>query len=386
MANQAAGEPKVGESAPLLQANKLLQATPGAKLDAATLKGNVVVLEFWATWCGPCVMAIPHFNEIAEKFKDLPVRFISITDEEEATVESFLSKKPIKGWIALDSDKAMLRAYNVSSIPLTVVLNKDHTIASMGNPNHVTEQLINDVLANKTNAYRAAEPASRIVAEPSSFGTNEIKPLFQVVIRPSAFTNNPGFSGGGGMLHYRGYTVEEMLPPLYEAPSSVRIITNSVLPDGRFDFIVTLPRGAKPKQAHDLLRQAAELTFSLKCKEKTNEMDAFVLKVKDTNAPGLVSAHVKVGGYHHGFGIFEGANVSMRRLAMTLEKDLNKPVLDETGLTNGYDISLKWPRTTMPENNPEGFVKAVADNLGLELVPARRPVEVMQVDSSNEKK
>ena len=71
---------------------------------------------------------------------------------------------------------------------------------------------------------------------------------------------------------------------------------------------------------------------------------------------------------------------------MTLEKDLNKPVLDETGLTNGYDISLKWPRTTMPENNPEGFVKAVADNLGLELVPARRPVEVMQVDSSNEKK
>jgi thiol-disulfide isomerase/thioredoxin len=57
---------------PLLQATDLLQAPPGTKLDAGSIRGNVVILEFWATWCGPCVVAIPHLNELAEEFKGKP--------------------------------------------------------------------------------------------------------------------------------------------------------------------------------------------------------------------------------------------------------------------------------------------------------------------------
>lgn len=102
--------PKMGERPPLLQAATLLQAPPGTTLGAESVRGNIVVLEFWATWCGPCVMAIPHLNELAEKFKDQPVQFIAITAEDEATVKPFLNKRPIKAWVALDTDKAMNKA------------------------------------------------------------------------------------------------------------------------------------------------------------------------------------------------------------------------------------------------------------------------------------
>src|SRR5215469_4401406 len=68
----AAG-PAVGEKPPLLQADELLQAPGDAKVDAESLRGKVVILEFWATWCGPCVAAIPHMNELAEKFINQPV-------------------------------------------------------------------------------------------------------------------------------------------------------------------------------------------------------------------------------------------------------------------------------------------------------------------------
>src|SRR5438309_1150443 len=78
--------PKVGQRPPLLSATALLQAPPGSKLDAEAVGGKVVILEFWATWCGPCVMAISHLNELAQKFKDKPVQFVAITAEDEATV------------------------------------------------------------------------------------------------------------------------------------------------------------------------------------------------------------------------------------------------------------------------------------------------------------
>src|ERR1700744_6269930 len=66
------GGPKIGDAPPLLGATDLLQAPPGATFDATSLRGTVVVLEFWATWCGPCVAAIPHLNELADQFKDKP--------------------------------------------------------------------------------------------------------------------------------------------------------------------------------------------------------------------------------------------------------------------------------------------------------------------------
>ena len=55
--------PIKGTTAPSLETLKLLQAPLGARADWASLKGKVVVLEFWATWCSPCVASLPHLND-----------------------------------------------------------------------------------------------------------------------------------------------------------------------------------------------------------------------------------------------------------------------------------------------------------------------------------
>src|SRR5437870_3139269 len=120
VARSQSSEPKLGGQPPSLGLEKLLQAPEGTKTTWASLKGKVVVLEFWATWCGPCVAAIPHLNELADQFKGQPLQFIAVTDEDEKVITQFLKRKPIHAWVGLDTDKSMFKDYGITGIPHTV--------------------------------------------------------------------------------------------------------------------------------------------------------------------------------------------------------------------------------------------------------------------------
>jgi len=80
MQSFAANPGGVGSNAPPIDLQQVLHAPEGARATLEGLRGKLVVLEFWATWCPSCVKAIPHFNELADQLKDRPVQFISITD------------------------------------------------------------------------------------------------------------------------------------------------------------------------------------------------------------------------------------------------------------------------------------------------------------------
>ena len=346
-------------------------------MDADSLRGKVVVLEFWATWCGPCVGAISHLNELAEKFKGKPVQFIAITAEDKATIEIFLAKRPIKAWIALDTNNAMNKAYAVTGIPHTVVLDKEGKIAAITYPTTLTEKPINDLLAGKKISL-ASDGGATVPAKTEK----ETPPLFQVLIRPSNYTNAQGCGWGGGRMTATGYTVKEMLPMIFDTHDD-RIITNASLSTGRFDFIVVQPRDsdATPEA---LMQEAVTLTFGLAAKRETNQVNAFVLKVKETNAPGLTASPTKAMSWHSGPGLMGGVGVSSQSIASFLENELGTPIVDETGLTSscGYDVSLTWEQASPGKPNPGVLKKAVQDQLGLELVSDRRPIEFLVIEGT----
>jgi uncharacterized protein (TIGR03435 family) len=365
---------KRGDAPPLLQAATLLQAPPGAIMDAKSLHGKVVVLEFWATWCGPCVAAIPHLNELADKFKDQPVQFIAITAEDEATIKPFLTKRPIHAWVALDTDRAMNSAYGIRAIPHTVVLGKDGKIAAITYPTMLTEKHIHDLLAGKKIDLPEPGAGEETVANKNA---NEQPPLFQVLVRPSEYTNG-GYGMGHGQLNARCCSVRDILPIAFDE-SSTRILTNAPLPAGKYDFNITQPQGAD-ESISTLLQQALKSAFGLTGSRETNEVEVLLLKVKMPNATGLVVSPTPSFSFRTGPGDIEGMGVSMSTMADALEKRLKKPVIDETGLTNCYDVTLKWEQKSFDEPNSEGLMKALREQLGLGLEPATRPIGMVRIE------
>jgi thiol-disulfide isomerase/thioredoxin len=98
--------------------------------DLRSQRGKVVVLDFWATWCGPCAKSLPGLIEAMSHFPADKVRLVGINQGETPDkIKSFLKLREWKLEVALDSDQAVGKKYGVEGIPQTVIIGPDGRIA-----------------------------------------------------------------------------------------------------------------------------------------------------------------------------------------------------------------------------------------------------------------
>jgi thiol-disulfide isomerase/thioredoxin len=116
-------------AAPEIQAAYWLNTDP---LSLEGLRGKIVVVEFWATWCPPCRTTIPHLIEMYEGYKEERVAFVSLTNEPRGTVEPFVEKMNMPYPVGGGSNSA--RAYGVRGIPRAFILDPSGRIVWEGHP------------------------------------------------------------------------------------------------------------------------------------------------------------------------------------------------------------------------------------------------------------
>ena len=116
---------------------------------------NIYVVEFWATWCPPCRMSIPHLTEIQKNFKAKGVVVVGISDEKSETVQAFVKKMGDKMdyTVAIDdsrkTSKGYMTAYAQNGIPHSFIVGKDGKVAWHGHPMDGLDKALEKLTAAK---------------------------------------------------------------------------------------------------------------------------------------------------------------------------------------------------------------------------------------------
>jgi thiol-disulfide isomerase/thioredoxin len=161
-----AADLKVGDAAPGFDVGNWVQGEPIKSME----KGKVYVVEFWATWCGPCRATIPHLNELSKTHKDVTFIGVDIWEQDESKVAPFVKEMGDKMTyrVALDNksketegamSKTWMRAAGRNGIPSAFIVDKESKIAWMGHPASMDKSLaaiVDGTFDPKAEAAKAA--------------------------------------------------------------------------------------------------------------------------------------------------------------------------------------------------------------------------------------
>jgi uncharacterized protein (TIGR03435 family) len=377
---------KVGSPAPELKFTHLLQAPAGAKVDWASLHGKAVVLEFWATWCVPCLADIPVLNSLQASLDPSKVQFISIDDEDAAVVQLFLKNRPVSGWLGFENSGMLQREYGVTGIPATIVIDPNGRIASI---TATPATLSREQLLATADGKDGPDIVHASTAKPSL--TDETKTsgkedeihidsrtedadlaLLEIVLSRGGEGGSRNQFQGPRHFDLTNLTPVGLLRNALDIPES-RITSPPELLTKKYNLHVNAPQ-----LDQDLFNQAVESAIAagigFHIKHHIAETKSYVLTAKPEAKDHFSESSLGFAIYQPKIQTLTCRSASATKIAAALEQILGIPVVNETGLNGQATSSLKIVPKDLASAN-----EALGKELGLTLVPGERPIETFSL-------
>ncbi|MGD8429473.1 MAG: TlpA disulfide reductase family protein [Ectothiorhodospiraceae bacterium] len=106
-----------------------LKSNSGENVRLAELRGQVVLVNFWASWCGPCRQEMPALDALHKRYKSLGFTVLGVNiDERQAAAEELLSDIPVSFPVVFDGNSKVSEAYDVSAMPSTFIVDRDGNV------------------------------------------------------------------------------------------------------------------------------------------------------------------------------------------------------------------------------------------------------------------
>ena len=128
-----------------------LGSVAGSWVSAADFDGQVLLVNFWATWCRPCIKELPSIEELKHRLQSEPFDVVAINvGEDKAQIEDFLSKRlggPLAIQVLLDDNMVATKAWKVRAVPTTYVVDKSGRIAfvATGETDFAHDQIVEQI-------------------------------------------------------------------------------------------------------------------------------------------------------------------------------------------------------------------------------------------------
>ncbi len=145
--NELSGMLRIGVEAPTFNVTDV----DGKSIDLAKHKGNVIIINFWATWCDPCIQEFPNAKKLYTKFKDKGVQFIGVSlDDDIEDLRGFVKQFEV-GWPQIFDGKrwrgAIPSLYHIQAIPTMVLLDRESKVRYVGSDTEAVTRIVTTLLS-----------------------------------------------------------------------------------------------------------------------------------------------------------------------------------------------------------------------------------------------
>lgn len=405
-ANTATPVDTAASAAPANFSVPIILNAPARSIHLKDLKGKVVLLDFWGTFCGACIEAMPHLQHLQDSFPH-QLQVITLSDETPTRIAQFLKVKPSNLWFGIDTNDAIRTQFPFQIIPHDILIGPDGQFIAATNPEAITSLVIDSLIQGLAvhlppKEDKIIDPEALIKETFAAADTVESRFLIQGEIKgagsmSSTWLLDSVFKGRRitcinlnlGLLYMLangGYSFSRTIDSTAAAaPTAAAEPTATVAPTaaakpatGRsaaqarysLDLIVPHPQDLLPT----LLEQLSE-RFDVQARIVPMEKDAYVLKIIDQDKFNAIPRNQdgkKTYSVMH--GEVNQKNMTMKDLAQVLEDyGVGKPTLDETNNLEHLDIQFSW----RPEDSSSLFESLQA--MGLGLTKEKRTIPVLML-------
>lgn len=372
----------VGDKSPNIDlTNCIIPASAGTVVSTLPLQsftGKAVILDFWATWCGPCIASMPKYEGFQKKYGD-QLQVIGVTHEKVTRIERFVRNRPVGFMLAVDTASVLRTYFDYRTIPHVVLIDKSGVIKAITNSDHVTEDVIRELIAG----HDLSLPLKK---DRQDFNLEEY--FHPAADTREAFNLQAGVQGVGSMSkvgqdHFKNRRlsiVNFTLDGLYRMAYHVSYYRTVVDLDpkmveysdikNRYCLDVIVPKAGDDIYAY--MQRQLPKHFDIKARWEKRKMQVMVVRCNQNPMTFEVSSE-QSEYYGASSNHINGNGIRISALAEYFESFgiFNMPVIDETNVSGRYNIQLEW----QPEK--KGDMADVFRKAGFDLIREEREIDVL---------
>ncbi len=381
---------------PFFRFQGLLNA-PNPTVSMNDLKDKIVILEFWATWCGPCIPAMTHLDAIQKRYPN-QVQVIAISDETPERLERFIKNKPSSLWFLSDPDHSFQTYFPYHAIPHTVLIDKSGKLVANTSPNEISESVIEQLLKGemvkvkeKKDAQSSFDFLKDYFPKPENFNdySFEIQPKIQggFPIAKRYTPTNPWYGRRITMLNnaidliYRNLYNKSVSETIYEGVEKEIFYPNTGTAE-QYCIDIIVPKGKDSEISKYAQDQLQKLNLPYLAKLEKRQSECYVFTVADAS---LVESYRSKGNDQTTSNASQPNIIratSYHKKNVPLDDLLNHfkqfgilkiPVVNETMVKGNFDLDFEFDA-----ENPNSF-KEVLTKLGLKAERKTREIEFLVI-------